>query len=121
MEHREEGEYIVPGQVTGPLDELDSAAEENTMIHLGVLDVVEVAETSSITETNEYLHAGWRLLSTRTQEITPTNHWTIYVLGWPRAAGEVVNPVLERRTKREAEYVAQRDKPKQLAEGDERK
>jgi hypothetical protein len=111
---------ILPGEVADPLNELDSAAEESTMIHLEVLDVVEVAETSSITETNEYLRAGWRLLSTRTQEITRTNHWTVYVLGWPRTAGAVVNPVMERYAKREAERLAdlreQRDEPKQLAE-----
>jgi hypothetical protein len=79
------------------------------MIHIEVLDVVEVAETSSLTETNEYLRAGWRLLSTRTQEITHTNHWTIYVLGWPRAAGEVVNPIRNRSRQPEEEQMRQID------------
>ena len=44
--------------------------------------IIEVAEIFNSKDTNSYLNAGWVLLNT-----TPTEQGVLYVLGWPRDAG----------------------------------
>lgn len=54
-------------------------------------DVAELQELRDLDQVNRHLQSGWLLIETRVtcQEDGPRNEVIHYVIGWPRAAGDV--------------------------------
>jgi hypothetical protein len=69
----------------------------------GFLDVLAVREESSPDDVNELLAVGWILLRTYTQSYgdAASSEHAVYVLAWPRAAGEIIDPIAARHAQQE--------------------
>ena len=62
---------------------------------LRLTDVGEVKESRDQHEVNRYLDTGWVLISTHVRDYGEpgvVDQYTVYVLGWPRTAGEPQHP-----------------------------
>jgi hypothetical protein len=56
-------------------------------------DVIQVQELDNPNHVNRMLEVGWILLNTRNIRPDSSGEITVYVIGWPRLAGAVVDPV----------------------------
>ena len=56
-------------------------------------DVIQVQELENPNHVNRMLEVGWILLNTRNVRPDSSGEITVYVIGWPRSAGAVVDPV----------------------------
>ena len=67
-------------------------------------DVIQVQELDNPNNVNRMLEVGWILLNTRNIRPDSSGEITVYVIGWPRSAGIVVDPIgdaVKRRYNRE--------------------
>jgi len=55
--------------------------------------VTQVQELDNPNDVNRMLEVGWILLNTRNVRPDSSGEITIYIIGWPRSAGAVVDPV----------------------------
>jgi len=76
-------------------------------------DVIQVQEHENPNDVNKMLEVGWILLRTRNIRVGAAGEATIYVIGWPRSAGAIVDPVGEAVNKRynKASFRGDDDRP----------
>lgn len=74
------------------------------------LNVIQVQELTRPAQVNKMLAAGWILLRTYITTVGQGNESAVYVIGWPRSAGAVVDAVNEAE-KEQYNSAASRDRP----------
>jgi hypothetical protein len=56
-------------------------------------DVIQVQELDNPNQVNRMLEVGWILLNTRNIRPDSSGEITVYVIGWPRSGGAIVDPI----------------------------
>ena len=76
-------------------------------------DVIQVQEHENPNDVNKMLEVGWILLRTRNIRVGAAGEATIFVIGWLRSAGAIVDPVGEAVNKRynKASFRGDDDRP----------
>jgi hypothetical protein len=78
-------------------------------------DIIQVVEYERTRDVNKLLETGWKLLNiyNRPYGDSGVAQLAVYILGWPRSAGEPVNPVQiqEQQQRQEAEQQRLRESP----------